>query len=203
MKCHECGGEYQPKKGSLRKKNKFIGSFIVEDVEYLECLCCKDRLFAPEEAKKISEARKAAMQKALMKKPIEDFVTGKKVLELLGFTRQALNQSKKIQRGLLFQLRFNGRIYYLKKSVELFIETGDGRFRLVPEEAKPAVEAKIEIAGNSWKIIKPTEVSFFQLPDYQEPVNRNHTPLSGKWNRHYKKVPIIESDYSKPQYALN
>ena len=136
MKCHECGGSYQSIKGSLQKIDKFIGPFVVKDIEYLECGKCNDRLFDPNAAKKISEAREEAMYRALMKQDIGNFVTGKEVLDLLGFTRQALNQNQKIRQGLLFRLRFSGRIYYLRKSVELFIKTGDGRFPLISAEPK-------------------------------------------------------------------
>ena len=56
--------------------------------------------------------------------PIKDFVTATEAAELLGVSRQALHK-----RGgrLIYRTMFGRRWYYLRSSVLLFKDTGDGR----------------------------------------------------------------------------
>lgn len=131
MQCQECGGTMKKVHGIYRINDKFAGVFTVPDIEYMECDRCDEVSFSLEEAKKISDCRKNTIQKKLRALPYGDFISAPEAAKILGITRQAFHKNKKIQRGFIYQTAFNTNDKaYLKRSVELFKEKGDGRFKL-------------------------------------------------------------------------
>lgn len=136
MKCNQCGGSYVIKHGDLELSDEYIGPFTVEAVEYLECDECGDLAYPPETLKKIEKARKNALEETLQSFPLQDFVSGAEAGAMLGISRQALHKHRRIRRGFIFQTQFSDKTVYLRKSVELFGKTGDGRFRLTDLDSK-------------------------------------------------------------------
>jgi len=136
MRCYQCGGTYIAKHESLEFTDKYIGPFTVETAEYFECDKCGDYLFSPETSKRIETARKLALEEKLQSLPISAFITAAEAATILGISRQALHKHRRIRRGFIFQTRFCDKTVYLKKSVDLFKETGDGRFQLVEPESE-------------------------------------------------------------------
>ena len=134
MRCYQCGETYIAKHESLELTDKYIGPFIVEEAEYFECDKCGDYLFSPETSKRIEMARGLAFEEKLQSLPIRDFVTAVEAATILGISRQALHKHRRIRRGFIFQTQLSDKTVYLKKSVDLFKETGDGRFQLVEPE---------------------------------------------------------------------
>jgi len=57
-------------------------------------------------------------------------VTSSEAARILDISRQALHKNRRIKNGFIFHTRFGNGIVYLRKSVELFKETGDGRYPL-------------------------------------------------------------------------
>ena len=136
MRCYQCGEIYIAKHESLELTDKHIGPFIVEEAEYFECDKCGDYLFSPETSKRIEMARGLAFEEKLQSLPIRDFVTAVEAATILGISRQALHKHRRIRRGFIFQTQLSDKTVYLKKSVDLFKETGDGRFQLVEPESE-------------------------------------------------------------------
>lgn len=62
MKCHECGRKLVHKKGRLRLPDSSVGYFTVDDVEYLECEKCEERLFTADACRKLEKARDRALR---------------------------------------------------------------------------------------------------------------------------------------------
>jgi hypothetical protein len=145
MKCYECGGEYKESNGvKFRIDDKLIGTFYVENVSYLECRKCNDRLFDPKEAKKLEIARKARLDRVLQEKAIGEYLSASQTAEMLGISRQALNKHRRISRGFIYQTEFGGKKVYLKRSVDQFLAKDDGRFVLrEPDPAPITVADKI------------------------------------------------------------
>lgn len=136
MRCYQCGGTYIAKHESLEFTDKYIGPFTVETAEYFECDKCGDYLFSPETSKRIETARRLALEEKLQSLPISAFITAVEAATILGISRQALHKHRRIRQGFIFQTRFCDKTVYLKKSVDLFKETGDGRFQLVEPESE-------------------------------------------------------------------
>ena len=136
MRCYQCGGTYENKHGNLELTDDFFGPFIVEAVDYSECGKCRDRLFSPETVTLIEDARKLFLRKTLQSMPLGSFAVAAEVAQILGISRQALHKHRRIRRGFIFWTQFNGKRVYLRKSVELFKKTGDGRFLLVKSEGE-------------------------------------------------------------------
>ena len=61
MKCLECGGGYEEKKGSLEVPDENIGPYSVSDVQYYQCTKCGDLLFSPETSKVLERKRSEIM----------------------------------------------------------------------------------------------------------------------------------------------
>lgn len=152
MRCYQCGGEYIAREEDLELTDEYIGPFIVEGAEYFECDKCGDYLFSPKTSELIETARRLALEKLLKSMPIKDFVTGAEAARILGISRQALHKHRRIRRGFIFQTRFDEKTIYLRKSVELFKEMGDGRFKLVEpdREARYTSEPKMTVILTRW-----------------------------------------------------
>lgn len=134
MKCLKCDGDYIEREGTLRLPDEYVGSVTVFNVAYLECEECQDILLPYATAKKIEKAQDLELQRILQSLPLGDFLTAAETAEIFKISRQALHKHRRISRGFIYQTQFGGKIVYLKKSVQLFKEQGDGRFLLGPQE---------------------------------------------------------------------
>jgi hypothetical protein len=134
MKCHECGGDIQQNHGPLELHDSCIGDYTVPSVDYYKCSACGDLLFPPKTSAVISKKRSEILDELIGGKPINSFLSAAETASILGITRQALHKHGKIRRGFIYQTQFGGKSVYLKESVILYKETGDGRFSLVPEQ---------------------------------------------------------------------
>jgi hypothetical protein len=137
MRCHECGGTYRTRKGTLRLPDDVVKLLVVPDVEYLECDECGELMFPFETAKKIGDTRDREISEFLRSRPSDDFISATGAAAMLGISRQALQKHRRISRGFVYQRR-EGRIaMYLKDSGRQFKETGDGRIPLSVSAAQP------------------------------------------------------------------
>jgi len=85
MRCHECGGTYRTRKGTLRLPDDVVKLLVVPDVEYLECDECGAQLYPWDTAKKIGDTRDRKISERLgsgwirVKASIENRVDRKKM----------------------------------------------------------------------------------------------------------------------------
>jgi hypothetical protein len=126
----ECGGKYQKKWGALEIQDPFIGPMKLEEADYEECERCKDRIFPLETARAIDKQREVLLHQIIKKQPLQDFVTAAEAASGLGITKQALHKNRKVRRGFIYHTTLGGMVFYLKQSVDLYREKGDGRFLL-------------------------------------------------------------------------
>ena len=133
MQCANCSGQYVTVKGYLELNDKILGSFKVQNVEYEECEGCGKKLYPPITLRAIEKAENRRKEDLLSNKPLGEFILATEVAEILGCSRQAVHKNKKIRRGFIHFIRRHDVYYYLRKSAELYKETGDGRLQL----AKP------------------------------------------------------------------
>ncbi|MBF0398687.1 MAG: hypothetical protein HQK78_18065 [Desulfobacterales bacterium] len=123
-------------KGNLEIQDKILGDFIVPNTEFSQCENCGEKLYSPITLKAIEETEAKKKEELLLKKPLNSFIPASQVAKILKCTRQAIHKHKKIKRGFIHFINYNGTLQYLKESVELFKKTGDGRIPLIIETKK-------------------------------------------------------------------
>ena len=133
MKCCDCGKEMLKRRG-YSEKDDDVG-LIKTDGEYWECPECGCQLVPGETLQVVDDIRKERTDRLLWayaETPDEFsrlFIRVKEVAEILGISRQAVEKSVFLK-DLVYNVTVSGVRYWLKKSVELYKETGNGRFPL-------------------------------------------------------------------------
>lgn len=132
MRCLNCGGKFENHNGSLKIENSIIGPFSIYDIEFEKCNECNKIRYTATTAKIIEERREKILAVKIGKLPVAEFIPAIEAANLLGISKQAFNKHRRVKKGFIYSFEFNdGRRMYHKKSVELFKQTGDGRFSLI------------------------------------------------------------------------
>jgi hypothetical protein len=121
---------YEKIQGPLEIDDRYVGLLKLESADYYECPDCKDRIYALETARGIESVREKITEEILQAQPLNSFLSATDTATLLGITRQALHKNKRIRKGFIYRTSLGGLAVYLKKSVDLYREKGDGRFLL-------------------------------------------------------------------------
>ncbi|MDD3146045.1 MAG: hypothetical protein PHD82_01975 [Candidatus Riflebacteria bacterium] len=135
MKCYNCKIAFTKKHDSLKMDSKEVGSFEVPDVEFFQCPNCSELLYPKETLLKIEHAEKAEIQRMIAEFPVSAFISSTEACKILDVTKQAFHKNRRIRNGFIFSIDWCGKKLYLKKSVLLFKENGDGRFKLTFESS--------------------------------------------------------------------
>ena len=130
MDCFKCGGTYTEKSGMYLLPDPYVGKIIAQGVSYYQCDNCEDTLYSEEMAQAIESERNTRIQEILSQFPIRDFINAADTASVLGISRQALHKNSRIKHGFIYQTKFGVSTLYLKKSVQQYRKTGDGRFSL-------------------------------------------------------------------------
>ena len=130
MKCLECGNEVTVGRGILRLLDEIAGMLILENAEFAVCERCGTRVYSGRTASRIGEKRKRMIAQQLRQLPVGQFVTARQAASILGISKQAFSKNRRITAGFVYSTQLGKRSVYLRSSVEMFGETGDGRFSL-------------------------------------------------------------------------
>ncbi len=136
MRCLNCSGQYVTIKGDLEMSDKILGDYIVPNTEYERCEGCGEKLFSPITLSDIEKAEMTRKNELMLRKPLGDFISAVEVGKVLNCSRQAVHKHKRIGRGFIHFIKYDGTYHYHKKSVLLYKETGDGRFQLEKPKSK-------------------------------------------------------------------
>jgi hypothetical protein len=140
MKCGSCGADLIAVAGPLQLSDECVGPYVANVREYLECAVCGEILIPGEAAGVVDAARQRRLEELLLAAPLGDFVTASQAAEMLGVSRQALHKNRRVRNGFIFHVRFGENTLYLRQSVDLFKELGDGRFPLFTGEGTMLAE---------------------------------------------------------------
>lgn len=140
MHCLNCDGQFFSETGSLVIDRKLIGRFSVHNIEYRKCKSCGKIRYPASTAKIIEKQENKIIQKLIGKLPIESFVGATTAGRILGISRQAMHKNRRIRRGFIYSIRKEGKLYYNKKSIQLYKDTGDGRFTLHSDTSKTKIK---------------------------------------------------------------
>jgi hypothetical protein len=148
MKCYECGGEYIDKTDDLELSNWIIGKFVLKNANFQRCRNCGDLLLPSETAVTADTEEQRLLKEHLESLPVADYISAAEAAVILGITKQALHKHRRIKNGFVFSINHGGRTEYLRKSVELFKETEDGRFPLFSSATEKPTNYVIMVISN-------------------------------------------------------
>lgn len=149
IKCDDCGGEMK----SLSRyiwEDKYLGTLEVqtEPNEYYYCAECDNERIAYALMKRIERVEQERIEQLLLysvncdiKRFKENLVQNRDLVQLLGKSRQAIQQDGRIKTLIFHFVEPNGQISYWSQSVELFAQKGDGRFDLTKFDTVSTVES--------------------------------------------------------------
>ena len=130
MRCPECGGELETRRGTLRLLDEMAGPLVIANVEYRTCKACGSQQYPPATALRIAESRRRQIEEFIQEMPVAHFVTVGQAASLLGVSKQAFSKNRRIKAGFIYGTALGDRKIYLKASVLRFGRLGDGRFPL-------------------------------------------------------------------------
>lgn len=136
MRCPNCSGIYLKKQGNLHFSDKVIGDFNVTNTEYFRCDGCGEMYYTSKTMQDIERAEALRLKDLLLNRPLKEFIPATEVAKILGCSRQAIHKNRRIARGFIHFVPYNGTFHYLKESVELYKLTKDGRSQLAKPEGK-------------------------------------------------------------------
>lgn len=154
IKCEECGGEMQEHR-SYKVEDEFLGVFFVDASpdEYYHCANCDCDLVAYSLMKRIETAEQERIEQLLLnrvngsiKQYKENLIQNKELVDILGKSRQAIQQDHRIKTLIFHHVEKNGQILYWKESVEQYKRTGDGRFVLCDKNIPETEEIQVPIS---------------------------------------------------------
>jgi hypothetical protein len=132
MNCCECGKEMRLP-GTYSWKDEYLGSFSINCAEEYHCCDCENELLNFSLMLKIEDEEQKRIEQLLLNsvdcnmEKFKSHLMGSESVEyILG---KSVKEDGRI-RTLIFQVIIRGIPFYWKESVQLFKETGDGRFKL-------------------------------------------------------------------------
>lgn len=182
MRCYECGVPYIEKHGSLALHSEIVGNYSVYNVDYFECESCGARLYPKDTAKKIEAAEQHKLVELVAKIPAGNLVSSIEAADFLGISRQAFHKHRKIKNGFVYSIVLGGNKFFDKKSLRLYKETGDGRYKLHDEQA---------YAKKKYKALPVTDME----SEYKELMQASSANKQQRW--HAKNSPGRFSHFIK------
>ncbi|MCK4818162.1 helix-turn-helix domain-containing protein [bacterium] len=162
MKCYSCGGNYLEHFGSVSLHDDIIGNYCIYNIQYYKCSKCGTLLFSEKTVLKIEEKESEIRDKLIRQLPISEFILASEAAKILDISRQALHKHRRIRRGLIYSISFGGKKVYHKRSVLLFKERGDGRFKL--SNQLPIDDVKYLPRSQNQKILKSPKYIYTSTP---------------------------------------
>jgi len=157
IKCDDCGGEMKSF-SVYHWDDKYLGKLEVqtESNEYHWCAECDNERIAYTLMKRIEGVEQEKVEQLLLRSVNCDIklfkanlVQNRDLVQLLGKSRQAIQQDGRIKTLIFHFVESNGQISYWLPSVELFAQKGDGRFDLTifdtvsTTESVPAIDSAL------------------------------------------------------------
>ena len=172
MECALCNGKLTDKYDTIEFESKTIGQIFVPNIRQTVCEECGDILLTPRESERIISYVKHREKTAIGRLPVSEFASLNEAAKILGVTKQAFSKNPRIKAGLIYSVSIGGRRYYNRKSVEQFMETGNGRYLLPKREVE-----KVDLI-KKWEI-KPETLDFVTHVDDEIVITCDNLAISG------------------------
>ncbi len=90
MRCYECGGTYEEKRGFLELTDRYIGNYFIDELSYRQCDECKGLLFSSKAARLLEKRRNKVRAELVNSHPIAAFINANETASLLSIRRALL-----------------------------------------------------------------------------------------------------------------
>lgn len=149
-KCHECGRRTLERieDGALTQDDRFVGPVTLTGVTYFRCSACDYTLYTPATMDALLAESRRKLDAWLCDQAVKQFYTSEETATRLGISKQALSKNQRIKRGYIYRIRKGKQLLYLKRSVEQYAQTGDGRFKI-----DSTTDATVDLM-NKWTALK-------------------------------------------------
>ena len=207
--CYNCGKKMHTANQYIRR-DKFLGTFSIpcKHEEYSFCDCGEERLayslclrIEQEEQNRISQAIMNMAHNNL--RDLEELVVTSRDLEsIMNVSRQAISKNGKLK-TLVYHITFKGKIFYLKKSVELFKKKGDGRFDLSPYASEITATTMDKSTMMDSKSVETSSFFVDSAPNPSNVLYQNAFREYSKYDPSFfqsKNLPMKQNAW---QYGLN
>lgn len=128
--CVRCGEKTTRKAEDYPCFSKVLGYILAPRVEIDACLKCGHRSVSSEAEEELDSWLKIREQTAICSLSAEQLLSAGQAAEMLGVTKQAFSKSPKVKKGHIYFTTIGNKKVYFRSSVELFKETGDGRYQI-------------------------------------------------------------------------
>ena len=127
--CCKCKKPVKKVKKNIVINNFCVGEVVIPNADFSECECGEHRQLPVTLCLQADKIAKTIFNNWIIDQPLKDFISSKEACNILKITSRELNKSRgKIRRGFIYYTKFGNYFMYLKKSVELFVKRGNGRF---------------------------------------------------------------------------
>ncbi|MBT8360007.1 MAG: hypothetical protein HKP41_17045 [Desulfobacterales bacterium] len=116
------------KKEDYLCNSKVIGEVLIPLIEFYECRGCHETTLSPEASHELITHVREQERNAIASLSSDDLITAGQAAAILGVSKQAFSKNPKIKKGYVYFTQIGTKKAYFRKSVELFRESGDGRF---------------------------------------------------------------------------
>lgn len=126
MNCTKCYFKRKKIVGSISKKTITVGTITIPNIIYYKCTNpqCEIIVYPPGEGQKIFDYIKKQENTLISKTPISEFLDISEACKLLNISKHTLKKNNRIKRGLLLSFNIGRNIFYLKKSIIQFKNSG-------------------------------------------------------------------------------
>ncbi len=162
MQCPSCGGLIAARNEAIQVFDKNLGTYGLSQARFEECTSCRARFFGPETAQSLSEARERVREALIRGRPLAEFVSSTEAARILGSTRQNLGKRRRV----LYSTQIGKVHVYLRQSVVLLRETGDGRFSIAWQTSGTLGEGQPAYTGGERQLWDRTP-AYSRLPEYE------------------------------------
>lgn len=183
--CDNCGGAILMVRSGYEWRSRFLGPLSLDNIEYFRCRDCAEVQLTPAAVQAMDQREREVLDEYLQNQPLKAFMSEPKACEALGVTRAALHKNRQVERGMIYNTRFEGHRFFLRRSVERFIQSKDGRLPIFAQGSivdvpctPPPSESPIESSTTS----EPVSIAYAsRVAAVRVFSPRKQSPRRSKW----------------------
>ena len=159
--CTRCGAKTIRTSDDYLCFSRVLGYALAPRVEIDECSGCGLASVSSEAEKEVYRWLSIHEQIAIDSLSGDQLLSAGQAAEMLGVTKQAFSKNPKVKKGHIYFTSVGNKKIYFKSSVELFKDSGDGRFQITKwQSSLPSEQTTTNVNGSEcWQSHQATHVS--------------------------------------------
>jgi hypothetical protein len=152
MKSCVCGKPLQEQIHDYTMESQLVGQVVVPYTRSTSCAACGKHYIDYDQAKILERQVERAEVAAVALIPDTEFVSRTHALKILGMSTCEFTQAMKTRNNFVISRRAPGKQRkYLRKSLELFRNTGDGRFNILEMTQPAPAPTPLKLPGRQFR----------------------------------------------------